>query len=204
MNGVTSFRVVNAEGDFLSGLIIDKYEDVLVLQTSSLGMDKRKNIIASALIKIFSPRAILERNDIAARKFEGLGDSNGVLYGSINGEVNVKMNGLTLPITLPGGHKTGLYLDQQINYLKVSEFAKDAKVLDCFSFFGGFSLNAAKAGAKQILSIEQSPDAVELGKKIAAANGFSDKISWENVNAFDWLKAKAQKTVQEKKIQNLI
>ncbi len=198
MNGVTSFRVVNAEGDFLSGLIIDKYEDVLVLQTSSLGMDKRKNIIASALIKIFSPRAILERNDIAARKFEGLGDSNGVLYGSINGEVNVKMNGLTLPITLPGGHKTGLYLDQQINYLKVSEFAKDAKVLDCFSFFGGFSLNAAKAGAKQILSIEQSPDAVELGKKIAAANGFSDKISWENVNAFDWLKAKAQKTVQEK------
>lgn len=198
MPGATSFRVVNAEGDFLSGLIIDKYEDVLVMQTSSLGMDKRKDLIAKALVRIFSPRAILERNDIAARKFEGLPDSSGVLYGSLNGEVNVRMNGLVLPISLPGGHKTGLYLDQQINYLKVAEFAKGAEVLDCFSFFGGFALHAVKAGAAHVHALEQSPEAVELGKKIAEANGFTDKISWESVNAFDWLKASAQKMVQEK------
>ncbi|MGC8829528.1 MAG: class I SAM-dependent rRNA methyltransferase [Verrucomicrobiia bacterium] len=197
MPQATSFRVVNAEGDFLSGLIIDKYEDVLVLQTSSLGMDKRKEIIANALVKVFSPRAILEKNDIAARKFEGLPDSSGILYGSLNGDVNVNINGLTFPISLPGGHKTGLYLDQQINYLKVSRFAKDAEVLDCFSFFGGFALHAAKANAKHIHALEQSPEAVELGKKIAAANGLNDKISWETVNAFDWLKASAQKMIKE-------
>ncbi|MGC8742866.1 MAG: class I SAM-dependent rRNA methyltransferase [Verrucomicrobiia bacterium] len=193
----TSFRVVNAEGDFLSGLIIDKYEDVLVLQTSSLGMDKRKEIIANALVKIFSPRAILEKNDVAARKFEGLPDSSGILYGSLNGDINVMMNGLTFPIALPGGHKTGLYLDQQVNYLKVSEFAKDAEVLDCFSFYGGFALHAAKAGAKHIHALEQSPEAVELGKKISAVNGLSDKISWETVNAFDWLKLSSQKMLKE-------
>src|SRR6267378_7615912 len=77
----TSFRVVNAESDFLSGLIVDKYEDVLVVQISSLGMDKRKKVIIPALQKIFSPRAILERNDIASRRFEGLADANGVLAG---------------------------------------------------------------------------------------------------------------------------
>ncbi|MGB9602829.1 MAG: class I SAM-dependent rRNA methyltransferase [Limisphaerales bacterium] len=104
---------------------------------------------------------------------------------------------MTFPISLPGGHKTGLYLDQQINYLKVSRFAKDAEVLDCFSFFGGFALHAAKANAKHIHALEQSPEAVELGKKIAAANGLNDKISWETVNAFDWLKASAQKMIKE-------
>src|SRR5271154_4813510 len=81
----TSFRVVNAESDFLSGLIVDKYEDVLVLQTSALGMDQRKTMIAAALQKIFSPCCILERNDTAFRKFEGLADCNGIIAGAIAG-----------------------------------------------------------------------------------------------------------------------
>ena len=84
----TSFRVVNAESDFLSGLIVDKYEDALVMQTSALGMDQRKAEIAGALQKIFSPRAILERNDIASRKFEGLPDANGIVSGKLEGEVH--------------------------------------------------------------------------------------------------------------------
>lgn len=194
----SSYRVVNAEGDFLSGLIIDKYEDVLVLQTSSLGMDRRKDIITKALVRIFSPRAVVERNDISARKFEGLPDSSGVLYGNFNGEVEVKINGFVLPINLYAGHKTGLYLDQQVNYVNVAKFAKNANVLDCFSFFGGFALHAAHAGAVHVHALEQSPEAVELGKKIAAANNLSDKISWEAVNAFDWLKAEANRIVKEK------
>src|SRR5580698_8286060 len=109
--GATSFRVVNAESDFLSGLIVDKYEDVLVMQTSALGMDQRKTMIAAVLQKIFSPCCILERNDTAFRKFEGLADCNGIITGAIAGPVTIKMNGLDSHVDLMAGHKTGLYLD---------------------------------------------------------------------------------------------
>src|SRR6204780_4045435 len=105
----TSFRVVNAESDFLSGLIVDKYEDVLVVQISSLGMDKRKTMIVAALQKIFSPRAITERSDIGSRKFEGLQESNGVLFGEQSGPISVNLNGLKFETDLVAGHKTGMY-----------------------------------------------------------------------------------------------
>src|SRR5258708_20696374 len=143
----TSFRVVNAESDFLSGLIVDKYEDVLVVQISALGMDQRKAMIIAALQKIFSPRVIMERSDVSSRKFEGLQESNGVLFGELNGPVSVNLNGLKFETDLAGGHKTGMYLDQQANYQAVSQFAKGGQVLDCFSFLGGFGVHAARAHA---------------------------------------------------------
>ena len=105
--GATSFRVVNAESDFLSGLIVDKYEDVLVVQISSLGMDQRKPMILAALQALFSPRAIVERSEVASRKFEGLPDANGLLAGSARGPVAVKLNGLQFEVDVLGGHKTG-------------------------------------------------------------------------------------------------
>src|SRR5882724_5221514 len=116
----TSFRVVNAESDFLSGLIVDKYEEVLVVQTSSLGMDQRKTLILAALQSIFSPRAIVERNELSSRKFEGLPDANGILDGELTGPVTVNLNGLKFEADLLAGHKTGLYLDQQLNYQLVA------------------------------------------------------------------------------------
>src|SRR5581483_10780965 len=119
-----SFRVINAESDFLSGLIVDKYEDVLVVQISSLGMDKRKPQIVAALQKVFSPRAILERSDVASRKFEGLTESNEVLFGEPVQKVSVNLNGLKFETDLVAGHKTGMYWDQQVNYQAVSPFAK--------------------------------------------------------------------------------
>jgi 23S rRNA (cytosine1962-C5)-methyltransferase len=112
----TSFRIVNAESDFLSGLIVDKYEDVLVVQTSSLGMDRRKTEIVEVLKNIFSPRAIIERNESASRKFEGLADCNGPLAGELPGRFPIKLNGLSFEVDVLDGHKTGLYLDQQVNY----------------------------------------------------------------------------------------
>jgi len=121
MPGATSFRVVNAESDFLSGLIVDKYEDALVVQTSSLGMDQRKPMILAALQALFSPRAILERNELASRKFEGLPDANGILSGQLSGPLAVRLNGLQFEVDVLGGHKTGLYLDQQVNYRRVAE-----------------------------------------------------------------------------------
>ena len=193
------FRVVNAESDFLSGLIVDKYEDVLVVQISSLGMDQRKSQIVAALQKIFSPRAIVERSDVASRKFEGLAESNGILAGELNGPVSVDLNGLKFETDLAGGHKTGMYLDQQANYQAVSQFAKGAlvapkhgeggQVLDCFSFLGGFGLHAARAGAAHVHLLDQSADAIEASKRNAATNGLAEKCSFDVVNVFDWLKA---------------
>jgi len=185
----TSFRVVNSESDFLSGLIVDKYEDVLVAQFSSLGMDQRKTQVVAVLQKIFSPRAILERGDVASRKFEGLAEMNGILSGESSGPVSVNLNGLKFETDLVAGHKTGLYLDQQANYLAVSQFAKGAQVLDCFSFLGGFGLHAGRAGAARVHLLDQSAEAIEASKRNAAANGLADKCSFETVNVFDWLKA---------------
>ena len=184
----TSFRVVNAESDFLSGLIVDKYEDVLVVQISSLGMDKRKTMIVAALQKIFSPRAIVERGDIGSRKFEGLGEANGILSGEFSSPIAVNLNGLKFETDLMGGHKTGMYLDQQANYQAVSQFAKGAQVLDCFSFLGGFGLHAARAAAAHVHLLDQSADAIEASKRNAAANGLAEKCSFNTVNVFDWLK----------------
>ena len=194
----SSFRVVNAESDFLSGLIVDKYEDVLVLQTSALGMDQRKEMILQALQKIFSPRCILERNDTAFRKFEGLGDANGILSGALEGPVGIKLNGLKFEVDILGGHKTGLYLDQQVNYQRVAEMAKGAQVLDCFSFLGGFGLHAIRAGAAHVHMLDQSAEAVSAATRGAAANGLAEKCSFETVNVFDWLKAQTAVNPHEK------
>ena len=188
--GATSFRVVNAESDFLSGLIVDRYEDVLVVQISSLGMDQRK------------------------AKFEGLAEANGILLESNPGERGiareeqakawtptiVNLNGLKFEADLVGGHKTGLYLDQQVNYLAVSQFAKGAQVLDCFSFLGGFGLHAARAGAAHVRFLDQSAEAIEASQRNAIANGLAEQCSFEAVNVFDWFKAHTAVKPHEKVI----
>ena len=229
----TSFRVVNAESDFLSGLIVDKYEDVLVVQISALGMDRRKSQIVAALQDIFSTmktgnplsgpsvnlsragsggegrgkealyshsplRAILERSEVASRKFEGLAEANGVLAGKLDGSVSVTLNGLRFETDLIAGHKTGLYLDQQVNYQAVAQFARGAQVLDCFSFLGGFGLHAARAGAAHVHLLDQSAEAIEASRRNAAANGLAEKCSFESVNVFDWLKAQTAVKPHEK------
>jgi 23S rRNA (cytosine1962-C5)-methyltransferase len=198
--GATSFRVVNAESDFLSGLIVDKYEDALVVQTSSLGMDQRKPMIVAALQALFRPRAILERNELASRKFEGLPDANGILAGELSGPVTVQLNGLQFEADVLAGHKTGLYLDQQVNYRRVAELAAGAQVLDCFSFSGGFGLHAARAGAAHVHFLDQSPEAIAAAARHAAANALADKCSFETANVFDWLKAQTVIQPHEKAI----
>jgi len=184
----TSFRVVNAESDFLSGLIVDKYADVLVVQISSLGMEQRKEMIVNALEAVFSPCAIVERSEAAFRKFEGLTESNGVLRGKLDGPVRVALNGLKFDVDIVGGHKTGLYLDQQRNYQLTAALANSGEVLDCFSFTGGFALHCARAGAAHVHCLEQSADAVAAAQRHAELNGLAERCSFETVNVFDWLK----------------
>ncbi len=193
-----SFRVVNAESDFLSGLIVDKYADVLVVQISSLGMDQRKPMILDALQTIFSPRAIVERSEASFRKFEGLAEANGVIAGELEGTVPIELNGLKFDVDIAGGHKTGLYLDQQRNYQLVAGLIKSGQVLDCFSFLGGFALHSARAGAAKVHGLDQSQDAVNAATKNAAANGLADKCTFETINVFDWLKTQTVVNPHEK------
>ena len=200
MPGASCFRVVNAEGDFLSGLIVDKYEDVLVVQMSSLGMDQRKPMILAALQAVLSPRAIVERNEISSRRYEGLPDANGVVSGEFAGPISVSLNGLKFSADLFGGHKTGLYLDQQTNYARVASLAQGAQVLDCFSFLGGFALHAARAGAAHVHGLDQSADAVAAAWRNAADNGLGEKCSFEAANVFDWLKTQTYTAPHEKLI----
>ena len=194
----SSFRVVNAEGDFLSGLIVDKYGDVLVVQISSLGMDQRKAMIVEALQGLLSPRAIVERSEASFRKFEGLAESNGLLSGALEGPVQIDMNGLKFDVDILGGHKTGLYLDQQQNYQKVADLIRGGQVLDCFSFLGGFALHCARAGAAHVHGLEQSEEAVTAAGRQAQANGLAAQCSFETANVFDWLKAQTAVRPHEK------
>ncbi len=197
----TSFRVVNAESDFLSGLIVDKYEDVLVMQISALGMDRRKNEIVAALQRVFAPRAIVERSDVASRKFEGLPNSEGLLAGALAEEIIVKMNGLAFATNLLGGQKTGLYLDQQVNYQRVAALAPpsgDGQVLDCFSFHGGFALHLARAGAAHVHALDQSTEATDTAARNARLNGLAEKCSFDSANVFDWLRAQTATSPHEK------
>jgi 23S rRNA (cytosine1962-C5)-methyltransferase len=196
--GATSFRVVNAESDFLSGLIIDKYAGVLVLQISSLGMEQRKPMILQALQTIFSPRAIIERSDAAFRKFEGLPETNGILSGTLEGPERIEINGLKFDVDILGGHKTGLYLDQQRNYQLVAGLANSGQVLDCFSFLGGFGLHCARAGAAHVHGLEQSAEACAAATRHAALNGLAGQCSVETANVFDWLKARTAVAPHEK------
>lgn len=188
---VTSCRVVNSESDFLSGLIVDKYEDVLVAQFASLGMDCRKNMIVPVLQKLFSPRAILERSDMASRKFEGLDESSGVLLGESDGLVTLRMNGLQFKTNLLTGHKTGMYLDQQVNYKLTAELAHRIgarRALDCFCFQGAFSLHLAKVGLDFIEALDQSDEAIQCASDNASLNQLADRCEFKTSNVFDWLK----------------
>jgi 23S rRNA (cytosine1962-C5)-methyltransferase len=198
MPGASSFRVVNAESDFLSGLIVDKYEDVIVFQISSLGMDQRKDVIIDVLKKIFSPRAIVERNDIGSRTFEGLPEVLQVVHGTVEGPVTVVLNGIKFQVDLLGGHKTGYYLDQQLNYKRVAHYAKGGNVLDCFCFLGGFTLHAAKEGAKQVLGLDQSAEAIAAATQNSELNGLTHGTSFAAVNVFDWLKEQTATRPNEK------
>jgi 23S rRNA (cytosine1962-C5)-methyltransferase len=197
----TSFRVVNAESDFLSGLIVDKYEDVLVMQNSALGMDRRKNEIVAALQRVFAPRAIVERSDGASRKFEGLANSEGLLAGALAEEIIVKINGIAFATNLLAGQKTGLYLDQQVNYQRVAALVPpsgNGQVLDCFSFHGGFALHVARAGAAHVHALDQSADATGTAARNATLNGLAEKCSFDSANVFDWLRAQTATARHEK------
>jgi 23S rRNA (cytosine1962-C5)-methyltransferase len=168
--GENSFRVVHGEADFLPGLVIDKYNDFFSVQTLSHGMDSRIDLICDALVSLFMPAAIIERNESPLRTLEGLPLQKRVLRGSPD-QTTISENGIQYSIDPLNGQKTGFYLDQRENRFSVRRFACGARVLDCFCNSGGFSLNAAFANARNVTGIDSSPEAVAQATSNAQTNG---------------------------------
>lgn len=164
-------RLIYAESDGIAGLIVDRYGDVLVLQSLTTGTEYWKDIIADLLIEETGCSAIYERSDADVRELEGLEPKVGLLRGSmIHDPLTIVENDLKFNINFVDGHKTGFYLDQRMNRLRVRELAKDRDVLDCFCYTGGFSVNALAGGAKSVLSVDSSADALTLCKENVALN----------------------------------
>ena len=165
-----ALRLTYAESDNLPGLIVDRYGDVLVLQSLTAGSEFWKETIADVLLEETGLKNIYERSDADVRELEGLPSIVGPLRGSPITKLPITEHGLKFTINFESGHKTGFYLDQRANRQRVRELAKDKDVLDCFCYTGGFSVNALSGGAKSVLSVDSSADALELCKENAALN----------------------------------
>ncbi len=184
-----SCRVIFAESDFLPGLVVDKFNDILVIQTLSLGMDMAKDTIVSLLQEIIQPRGIYERNDVPVRELEGMEQVTGFLSEPFDTNVEMVENGIRFIVDVAEGQKTGFFLDQKENRAALAPFVKDKKVLDCFTHTGSFALHAAHYGAASVTGVDISDHAVACANENAALNGVSDKVNFVEANAFDYLRA---------------
>ena len=180
-------REVWSESDGLPGLILDRYGDCAVLQTLTLAMDQRQDLIAEAIEEILKPSCLIARNDAPVRKAEGLELHTTILRGQAPGPMEVTLAGIKFGIELPGGQKTGLYLDQADNYALVAQHAQGKRVLDCFSNQGGFALACAKAGASEVTALDISADACAAIEANAQRNNV--RLNVTETNVFDWLKS---------------
>ena len=179
-------RIVWSESDGLPGLIVDRYGDHLVIQTLTLAMDMRKDLIVAALIELLKPKSIVERNEGTVRKAEGMELVKSVLHGTPPKALKVKTGAMCFQVDLMEGQKTGLYLDQLDNYAQVAKFAKGARVLDCFTNQGGFAQACALAGAREVIAVDASEGAIASTLQNAKDAGVA--IGGRVENAFDYLK----------------
>ncbi len=183
-------RVVWSESDGLPGLIIDRYGDQFVLQTLTLAMDIRKDLITTAMADLFGDIAIVERNDAPVRQAEGL-ELRTVLRGTASPQTSIEIEGLKFEVDLLRGHKTGFYLDQKHNYTILAPYARNRRVLDCFTNQGAFALTCARAGAAEVTGVEENPENIAAAKRNAACNQL--KVEWLQRDVFQFLRA-AEKT----------
>ncbi len=168
-----SYRVVFGESDYLPGLIVDKYENGLVFQILSLGVEKKKKDVINALIDVFDPDFIYEKNDSQKRKEEGLELIKRVVYGTLEGPIEIEENGIRFLVDIENGQKTGFFFDQRENRQIVRKFAGGVEsALDLFSYTGGFTLNLLKAGVKRIFAVDRSSTAISLLERNVELNGF--------------------------------
>ncbi len=182
-----SFRAVFSEGDGLPGLIVDKYADTLVVQSSTAGIDRELDMVLDALKEEYTPKAIVLRNDTASRELEGLTRETRVIYGAISGPVTFEESGIKYRIDILEGQKTGFFFDQRENRLTVREYVPGRRVLDCFCYVGAWALSAARFGAKEVVGLDSSEQAIALATENAALNSLAARFNKADV--FDELRA---------------
>lgn len=196
-NDTDCCRVIFGEADTFPGLTVDRFNDILVTQTLSLGIEQRKDIIFPLIYKVLTEdgqkiSAIFERNDVSIRELEGMAQNKGFyrLEGLPLPETTrtvITENGIRYNVDYENGQKTGFFLDQKYNRLAVSKLAGGRRVLDCFTHTGSFALNAAKGGASHVCAVDISEDAVEMAKSNAVLNGLDGRMSFRAANVFDLL-----------------
>ena len=187
-------RVVWSESDGLPGVISDRYGDYIVLQTLTLGMDSRKDLIMNAIVDLFGDVTIIERNDVAVRRAEGLELRSGVLRGDAPPPVEIEIAGLKFEVDLLHAQKTGFYLDQKQNYEIVAQYAEGRRVIDCFTNQGAFALASARAGAAKVTGVEENSANIAAAKRNAARNNL--EVEWTEQDVFQFLRAAEKRQSQ--------
>lgn len=184
----TSYRLVFGEGDFLPGLIVDRYRDYLVIQSLTAGIEQWLEVIADLLEELVSPAAIILRNDSPVRNLEGLPLENRVLRGHLPGPVEAREYGLRFSVNLLEGQKTGFFLDQRENRAVLEGLCRGRRVLDCFSYVGAWALHAARGGAREVIGLDASAAAVQDATENARLNGLGGCCEFRRGDVFDELK----------------
>ncbi len=183
------YRLVFGEGDFLPGLIVDRYGPVLVVQLNTAGMQRAQGEVIDALREVVSPEAILLRNDAPARAIEGLDLEVRTVLGVVPEEVRLTEHGARFEVPVQGGQKTGWYYDHRENRATMLPLVPGARVLDAYSYLGAWGIEAAVAGAERVVCIESTPYAAERIRRHAAINGVAERVEVVPADAFDALKA---------------
>ena len=197
LNDITCGRMVFGEADGFPGLTVDKYNDILVTQITTIGLDMRRDIIFKGILEAFKDldikiSAIYERNDVNSRALDGLELYKGYYYADADfnteqHETIIEENGVKYYVDYVNGQKTGYFLDQRFNRELVGKIAHGKKVLDCFTHTGSFGLNCALNGAERVVSVDLSPLAVEQSKRNAKLNGLDQKVEYVRADVFDYL-----------------
>ncbi|MCK0767204.1 class I SAM-dependent rRNA methyltransferase [Chromohalobacter canadensis] len=183
------YRLVHGEGDLLPGLIVDRFDDVLVVQLNTVGMDRLRDEIVVALEKVLAPRAIVFKNDSSGRRQEQLGDEVEVAYGELPDQVLLEENGVRFVVPVLDGQKTGWFFDHRANRAWLNGLVAGKRVLDVFSYVGGWGVQAAAHGASEVLCVDSSAQALERVAENAALNGLAEQVAVGEGEAFEALAA---------------
>ena len=184
-----AFRLVNAEGDGLPGLIVDRYDDVLVLQITTLGMEKLKSFVLEVLERVAPSRAVYEKSSLPARREEGLTDFEGLLAGTMPPETRFLENGFPFVADIVRSQKTGFFLDQREMRRLVMSLSQECRILNCFSYTGGFTVYGLRGGASRVVSVDTSEPALGLARKNVALNGYEvGEADFVRADVFDYLR----------------
>jgi 23S rRNA (cytosine1962-C5)-methyltransferase len=184
----TCYRLAFGESDGLPGLVVDRYDDILVYQIGTLGMSRIEPMVQELLMELFAPRALVYRHDAQVRLLEGLELTKGIAFGELPEQCWVDMDGIQQRLPPLGGQKTGFYLDQRDNRTALRRWAAGSRVLDVFCYNGAWSLVAASAGATRVTGVDESSEAIEQATLNAAQNHLQDRCQFQVGEAFQFLK----------------